>query len=60
MTTGNPASRLDEARARQQATQKRIEALATDSIVAWLSGVLRRYVGPLVHKVVSWFARLFR
>jgi hypothetical protein len=60
MTTSNPTSRLDEARLRQQAAQKRIENLATNSIVAWLSGVLRRVIGPVVHRVIDWFARLFR
>ena len=54
------AARLQEARLRQQEVQRRIEEMATNSIVAWLSGVVRRFVGPLVHRVANWFAGLFR
>lgn len=59
MTTMNPAARLESARLRQQEARQRIEAIATDSIVAWIANTLRRIVGRVVHTVVGWFARLF-
>lgn len=55
-----PATRLETARLRQQEARRRIEAIATNSIVAWITDALRRVVGRVVHSVVGWFARLFR
>jgi hypothetical protein len=51
---------LEEARLRQQGMRQRIEAMATDSIMGWLTVVLRQFVGQAVHTVADRFARLFK
>jgi hypothetical protein len=57
--TQEQAARLEEARRRQQQTRDRIESVATNSIMAWLSRVLAPIVRNAVRTVVDWFWKIF-
>jgi len=52
--------RLHEARLRQQQARERIEDLATNSIMAWLTRVLAPFVRSAVRGAVDWLLALFR
>lgn len=54
------AARLEAARRRQQEARERIEALSTNSIMAWLTSVLKPVVRDAVRSVVNWIFNLFK
>lgn len=53
-------ARLQEARLRQQQARERIELLATNSIMAWLTQKLFPVVRDAVRGVVAWIINLFK
>jgi len=53
-------ARLDEELAKQKATQERIQDLATNSIMAWMTKVITPLVRTAVRSVMNWFSRLFK
>lgn len=52
-------ARLDQQKARQNETRERIEAMATNSLMTWVTKVLTPIVRKAVNAVISWFSRLF-
>ena len=58
--TAEQIERLAQARIRQQQTRERIESLASNSLLAWITRMIGPVVNDVVHKVVGWFWNLFR
>lgn len=58
--TPEQQARLDEELARQKETRERIEELATNSLMSWVTKVLSPIVRKAVSAVISWFTGLFR
>ena len=54
------AAQLEAARRRQQEARERIAALATNSIMEWLTRVLAPVVRDAVRSVVNWIFNLFK
>ena len=64
MNTKKPLSpekqaRLNQEKAKQNAARERIEAMATDSLMTWVTKVLTPIVRKAVNAVIGWFSRLF-
>ena len=57
--TQEQAARLEQERLRQQQTRDRIESMATNSIMAWLSRVLVPIVRKAVRGVIDFFWSFF-
>lgn len=53
-------ARLDAELAKQKATRERIQDLATNSIMAWVTKVITPLVRNAVRSVMDWISRLFK
>lgn len=58
--TPEQQARLDAELARQRATRERIEEMATNSLMTWVTKVLTPIIRKGVSAVIDWFAGLFR
>lgn len=58
--TREQQARLDEELARQKKTRERIEEMATNSLMTWVTTVLTPIVRKAVSAVIGWFTGLFR